>query len=127
MSTPEYTQRLAQLQAFFADADFAVCVDECARVLAVKGRDYTQGDGRLKNFYRNAERLGTTGRQVLAIYLFKHMDAIETFLRRGAVESEPIEGRIVDAINYLLLLYKMVQTEKRDDAAAAAKAVEESK
>lgn len=105
-----------------ADADFSACVAACDEILGVKGRDYTQGDGRLKNFTRNAERLGLSAEQVLAIYLFKHMDAIETYLRKGRVESEPIEGRIYDAINYLLLLYKLVQSRHRDDKADAAKA-----
>ena len=96
-----------------ADSDFAAVIAECDRVLATKGRDYTQGEGRLKNFYRNGERLGIPARQVLGIYLNKHLDAIETFIKRGQVESEPIEGRIVDAVNYLLLLAKMVREEGR--------------
>lgn len=104
------------------DDDFAECVRACDRLLTVKGADYTQGEslspakdavGRLKNFYRNGERLGLAPMQVLAVYMFKHVDAIETFLLKGKVESEAIEGRIQDAINYMLLLYKMVQHEKR--------------
>lgn len=99
--------------AIVEDEDFRACISECAKVLAVKGHDYTQGGERLKNFYRNGERLGLPARLVLAVYMNKHLDAIETFLRVGAVESEPIEGRICDAINYLLLLYKMVAEERR--------------
>lgn len=102
------------------DEDFQAVLKECDRLLTVKGHDYTQGDlkrahGRLKNFYRSAEKLGVPARTVLAVYLAKHMDAIETFLKLGQVESEPIEGRICDAINYLLLLAKMVRVEARDD------------
>lgn len=104
-----------------ADPDFVECIEACDRILGVKGNDYTQGDAvaatddkiRLKNFYRNGERLGLPPMKILAVYLNKHLDAIETYLKRGQVESEPIEGRIHDAINYLLLLYKMVQVEKR--------------
>lgn len=99
------------------DADFSAAIAECERILAVKGADYTQGDYRLKNFDRNAERLGLTPEQVLGVYFFKHIDAIETFLLRGAVESESIEGRIFDAINYLLLLFKMVRRQEREGAA----------
>ena len=104
-----------------ADPDFAAVITECDRVLATKGRDYTQGEGRLKNFYRNGARLGIPARQVLGIYLNKHLDAIETFIKRGQVESEPIEGRIVDAINYLLLLAKMVREEGRSLSLSSAK------
>lgn len=104
-----------------ADQDFKAVVEECNRLLTVKGHDYTQGASaagcgdreRLKNFYRNGERLGLPPTKVLAVYLAKHLDAIETFLKHGDVESEPIEGRICDAINYLLLLAKLVRAEKR--------------
>ncbi len=88
-----------------ADPDFLAVMQECDRLLTQKGNDYTQGAAsysivagepraRLKNFYRNAEKLGIPARTVLAVYLGKHLDAIETFLRNGQVESEPIEGRI---------------------------------
>ena len=109
-----------------ADADFEAVVAECDRLMTTKGHDYTQGRGRLANFYTNATRLGVPARTILAVYLNKHLDAIETFLRDGAVKSEPIEGRICDAINYLLLLAKMVRVEVRDDAADAEKAIGES-
>jgi hypothetical protein len=105
-----------------ADEDFRAVVAECDRLLTVKGHDYTQGEStgsddhaRLKNFYRNAAKLGLPARKVLAVYLAKHLDAIETFLKNGQVESEPIEGRICDAVNYLLLLAKMVRVEQRED------------
>lgn len=103
-----------------ADPDFRSVLEECDRVLKSKGNDYTQrqpGDkGRLKNFYRNGERLGLPAVKILALYLNKHLDAIETFVRHGQVESEPIEGRIVDAVNYLLLLAKLVRVEARENS-----------
>lgn len=114
-----------------SDEDFCAIITECDRLLTIKGHDYTQGQsdnpdnhhGRLKNFYRNAERLGLSGRQVLAVYMNKHLDAIETFLKGDYAGSEPIEGRICDAINYLLLLGKMVRVEERDEVADAARAI----
>jgi hypothetical protein len=118
-----------------ADEDFRSVVAECDRLLTVKGHDYTQGaaswtasndHARLKNFYRHAERLGLPARKVLAVYLAKHLDAIETFLAHGRVESEPIEGRICDAINYLLLLAKMVRVEQRDDEDDLLKRIREA-
>lgn len=109
-----------------ADIDFREVIQECDRVLTVKGHDYTQGQGRLKNFYTNAERLDVPASKVLAVYFFKHIDAIETFLRDGQVKSEPIEGRIVDAINYLLLLAKLVRAEQKDVAEDIAKALDEA-
>jgi len=103
------------------DDDFSEAIRTCDAILTLKGNDYTQGASskgkdprdRLKNFYRNAERMHLTPYQVLQVYMTKHLDAIETFLVSGRVESEPIDGRICDAINYLLLLYKMIQIERR--------------
>jgi hypothetical protein len=122
----EEPPRSLSLAHIAADPDFAEAIATCDRILAVKGHDYTQGGGRLKNFFRNGSRLGLPAEKVLAVYMFKHLDAIETFLMRGAVESEPIEGRIFDAINYLLLLFKMVKQRRRDSETDAAKAVQGS-
>lgn len=101
------------------DPDFRECLEACDKLLTRKGADYTGGAsktgdrvGRLKNFFSNAERLGLTPRQVLGVYMNKHLDAINTFIAKGQLESEPIEGRIHDAVNYLLLLFKMVRLEK---------------
>ena len=98
------------------DPDFRRLIEECDRVLKSKGHDYTQGEpgthARLKNFYEAAAFLGISPLQSLGNYWYKHVTAIFTFLKHGQVESEPIEGRIVDTINYLLLLYKMIQYER---------------
>lgn len=73
-----------------------------------KGGDYA-GDGDVfANFKRHAHNLDLTKEQVLAVYMNKHLDAINTYCKTGAVQSEPIEGRINDAILYLLLLRGMV-------------------
>ena len=102
------------------DRDFREFIIACDKLLTVKGHDYTQGAegdyGRLKNFYTGSEALGLTPLQVLGVYFKKHIDAVFTFIKKGQVESEPIEGRIYDCINYLLLLGKMVQYEKRKSA-----------
>lgn len=101
-----------------ADVDFGHMILLCDDLLTRKGHDYTQGAegdrGRLKNFYTASERLGLTPRQVLSVYLHKHLTGIETFLQYGKVESEAIEGRIADTINYLLLLHKMNRYEERE-------------
>ena len=97
--------------------DFRELAELCNSLLTVKGHDYTGGasgdEGRLKNFYAGAPRIGITPMQVLATYMYKHWSAIETFISKGKVESEAIEGRIADSVNYLFLLYAMIQHEKR--------------
>lgn len=101
------------------DVHFKRVMETCNTLLNIKGADYAgPGDGsdkaRLANFYRNAERLGLTPFQVLGVYANKHLDAIHSFIATGVVQSEPIESRIVDSINYLLLLYKLVCVERDD-------------
>jgi len=78
-----------------------------------KGRDYAGIEDVLGNFKKRAERLGLSPLKVWGLYFGKHIDAIETFVKTEKLASEPIEMRIVDAINYLLLGYALVQDLER--------------
>lgn len=83
-----------------------------------KGEEYanTAADGdadQHANFKRLAQELGLSPEQVLSVYLTKHLDAIKSFLRHGREFSEPIDGRIDDAILYLILLKGLV-IERRE-------------
>lgn len=79
-----------------------------------KGAEYAsdkQNQNRHENFDRAAARMGLAPEQILQVYLDKHMTAIYTWISRVAnppktevVTSEPITGRIDDAILYLILL-----------------------
>jgi hypothetical protein len=115
----EHSEDQMKVPHIQADQDFRDCIEACDRILTTKGHDYTQGSPeRLKNFYATGVDFDVPARKVLAIYWDKHINAIKTFLKHGQVESEPIDGRIHDAINYLLLLFKMLQQERRDLEAA---------
>lgn len=106
--------KVAWLPHVFNDSDFKSAMEACDKILTVKGADYTQKQpDRLANFKEAALFLGQNKFQVLGVYLYKHLTAVFSFLKHGQVESEPIEGRIFDCINYFLLLYKMVQEQKR--------------
>lgn len=85
---------------------------EIQKINEIKGNDYAGNEDVFANFKRNAQRLGLKPHEVWAVYFFKHIDAIETYLRDGEIKSEPIEGRIDDAILYLLLLRGMLKDEK---------------
>ncbi len=77
---------------------------QCLEVMTTKGEDYTkQSDNKLANFERQAERNGLPPQKIIDIYAQKHQDAIDSYRLNGAVESEPLEMRFVDRINYLLL------------------------
>lgn len=79
-----------------------------------KGQEYTRGaDDRLANFKRQGEAMGVEPMLILAVFLQKHLDSIGNYVKhvqaRGCEPalSEPIDGRIDDAILYLLLLKGM--------------------
>jgi len=103
-------------------AEFEAYLDrQFAAIKAInstKGRDYTGDEDALANL-RDMPRAGITGLQKLWVYLDKHIRAIETYVREGQVESEPIEGRIHDAVLYLLLFGALVEEEQREQDGAA--------
>ena len=74
------------------------------KILLSKGKEYTIGaDDRLANFKTHAKSLGLDPLQVWAIYFSKHIDSIMNYVKERKVHSEPIEGRFMDARNYLAL------------------------
>jgi hypothetical protein len=89
--------------------------DAIAAINAKKGKDYAGDDDALANFKAAAEAFGMTPFQVWAVYHHKHQSAIDSFIKNGQVESEPIEGRIHDAILYLFLLLGLIEDEKPAD------------
>lgn len=99
---------------FMNDPDFDACLRQCRDILGIKGTDYTIGStDRLHNFRTVGEFTGLDPKATLGVYFYKHVAAIFAFIKDGQRESEPIEGRICDAINYLLLLSKMIAESKR--------------
>ena len=102
-------------EQYTGDRDFDSILQQCRNILRVKGHDYVgSSPDRLANFNSAAKVLGQTPESVLGVYLWKHLNAIFTYLQKGQLESESIEGRIVDSINYLLLLSKMVAEKKHN-------------
>jgi hypothetical protein len=86
-----------------------------------KGVEYTQSEGALENFYRNAKRVGSDPVTILYVYLGKHQDSIESFVKKvrdyfthgdgdkmiiqmEARAGEGIRSRLDDIRNYYDLL-----------------------
>lgn len=86
-----------------------VAINNMRKLMASKGREYARTEDRFDNFNRLAADLSMSRDKVLLVYLTKHMDAIKNYVNTGNSVSEPIQGRILDALNYLLLLYGMVE------------------
>ena len=81
-----------------------------------KGKEYTVSDeDKLKNFKSIGERLGLKPEMVCMVYLLKHMDSVRNFVIEGRESSnEPIEGRLHDIRNYILLLGAIIKENKDD-------------
>lgn len=86
---------------------------KCLETLEKKGADYSSKEDSLSNFKRNAERLGLTKYQIWLIYFMKHIDSVCNAVKNNPenpqVESEPLESRIVDIINYALILQALLE------------------
>jgi len=104
-------------------------IKTCLITLGTKGVEYQSSkkgdDNVFDNFERAANDLGVDRIIPLKIYMNKHWDSICTFIRRlnsnqslkevEADMSEPINGRIVDLINYLLLMNSMINEERNKE------------
>src|SRR3954447_952617 len=78
-----------------------------------KGKDYAGDTDALSNFKRTAELTGLTPYQVWAVFVNKHWDAVNSFVRNGGqLESEPIEERLHDLIVYCFLMLGLIEEEK---------------
>lgn len=94
--------------------EFLHLLDETAADLRslteTKGREYAGSCDQLANFRRLGEALGTPPEAILLVYLTKHLDSITTYIRElpEPAPSEPITGRIDDAILYLILLKALI-------------------
>lgn len=83
-------------------------------IVESKRPEYTEGrEDVLSNFKVVAEEIGISPIQVWYTYFRKHIMSIAQFGKNPDITmSEPISGRICDAINYLELLNALVEEGK---------------
>jgi len=85
-------------------------LQECQHIRNTKGIDYAWGTKDANyNFKRVAQELKLTPEQVCMVYLKKHMDTIYLAIRGEKLKGEALEEKIKDIINYLLILYTLLQ------------------
>lgn len=101
-------KRAEVIQAFLKEHSDGVMKD--------KGGAYSRGEENCNsNFYRVGEALGHEPMQVAWVYALKHIDALSAYIKGGCkgklIGSESVEGRIGDAVNYLLILYSILVQE----------------
>jgi len=68
-------------------------------------------DNVFANFERVAANLDISREQALMVYLLKHMDGINAWIKGHRSQREDVTGRIKDAIVYLCLLWGMTEEE----------------
>lgn len=75
-----------------------------------KRKDYTKGNEDVLHNFKNAgEVLGVTPLVALAVHMEKQFSAVLNYIKTdGKSESEPIINRISDTLNYLELLWGLI-------------------
>lgn len=87
-------------------------IDKVLKMKDTKGKEYANNSDRFANFNRLSTQLDISNIQICWVYLTKHLDGIASYCKTATELSEPIEGRIVDAITYLTLLAGMIKESK---------------
>jgi len=82
---------------------------ECRSILEKKGKDYSPDDEAFGEIIKMARATNTSPEQVMFIYMFKHWSAIQSYVKRGRVESEEIHGRLSDLANYAALMSAFIK------------------
>ena len=87
--------------------------EECTALRGAGQKEYAHADDRpFRNFEALAEEFPELSRdKVLWILLRKHLDGIKAHVGGHRSQREPVQGRINDAIVYLILLRAMIEEE----------------
>ena len=80
-------------------------------VLSAKGDDYSVKNDVNFFFKEIGKRISVDKYQVWSILFEKHIVAIETWISKKDLKSEDIRMRIVDAINYLFILWTLIEED----------------
>lgn len=94
----------------FIDTDI---LPECYKIMNSKGISYSGLEDKLGNFKRLSILTNSSPEKVLFIYFTKHFDALSSYIRGEYKDSENIRGRILDIINYMLLLAALLKEQNK--------------
>jgi hypothetical protein len=79
-------------------------------IMKPKMVDYANDADFSHNFQRSARRAGLRPAQVWVVFADKHWGSVASYVEAGKTESEAVEDRLADLVNYCLLLAGMVET-----------------
>jgi len=94
--------------------------EKCIEVLKAKGKDYEVNGDCLQQFKLIADLVGITPYQVWAVFWCKHalsiLGAVKKHPEHPETTAEPLEGRVIDNINYdVCLMGLLKEVEKLDE------------
>lgn len=76
--------------------------------LKKKGLDYAPTTDALHEFRTTADTLGLTPEQVWAVHFQKQAKAVLRYCKDGKLDSEGVDSRLQDVINYAILLSAII-------------------
>lgn len=89
----------------------AIC-DRVKSTLAKKKAEYNLTDDRLDVFKKAARRQMITPQQALLGYMDKHIGSIYDYIHEDSdISPELLSEKVIDAIDYLILLYALYDDE----------------
>lgn len=92
------------------DKFFDTFIDECRSMRDTKGKEYASSLDRFDNFNRLAKTLDLDRLKIAQVYVQKHLDSVNTYLKTGQVSSnERIRGRFIDIVTYMILMAGMAE------------------
>lgn len=101
------------IKRYTGDEDFDELLDKCLRIMKTKAIDYAEEDDRLAELRATAAEIGVSMKQVLGVYMNKHLRSVFKWLRGEELKGEPVEDKLMDIIVYCLLAYKLVKESRR--------------
>ena len=115
-TVPEYTELVIHEQIVLTRDDLAKFVEDIFKnyllpVLNAKGKDYRVSDCLKESideyFSKISSLIGSkiSLYEVWAVLFSKHMVSIFNWISTGELQSESLESRLTDAINYLIILW----------------------
>lgn len=86
--------------------------NECGGLRVAGQKEYAHAEEEaFANFIRVGLRMSLDRKQVLLVYMEKHLDGIHSFVKGHKSQREDVRGRINDVIVYACLLRGMIDEE----------------
>ena len=91
---------------------FKVFFQEALEVIKAKSRDYEPSGIAYAKIKADAEVLGMTPQQLFGVFLSKQYSALQSYIKTGHLESEPIRQRLIDIANYAALIAVLLEDKQ---------------